>query len=169
MLGGANYEEAVQQFETVSRLVPDLVAVHLNLGDAYRSTKQWSKAKAEFDRVISRSPGTVEVHYNIGLMYWAQANDLAGQEQLDMLQRAQQELTQYRSGMGARLPRDDQSSTFIDDLNRQVDRVRRVIERDRARAERDAARAARRQAESGGEAPAGDGTGGDTPPSGGDQ
>jgi flagellar biosynthesis chaperone FliJ len=84
-------------------------------------------------------------------MYWQQANDLTGQEQLDMLQRAQQELTQYRSGMGARLPRDDQSSTFIDDLNRQIDRVRRAIERDRARAERDAARAARQAAESGGD------------------
>jgi tetratricopeptide (TPR) repeat protein len=151
MLGGANYDEAVHQFEAVSRLVPDLVAVHLNLGDAYRSTKQWTKAKAEFDRVISRSPSTVEVHYNVGLMYWAQANDLTGQEQLDMLQRAQQELTQYRSSMGARLPRDDQSSTFIDDLNRQIDRVRRAIERDRARAERDAARAARQQAQSGGD------------------
>jgi tetratricopeptide (TPR) repeat protein len=151
MLGGANYDEAVQQFEAVARLVPDLTQVHLNLGDAYRSTKQWTKAKAEFDRVIARSPTTVEVHYNIGLMYWAQAADLTGQEQLDMLQRAQQELTQYRTGMGSRLPRDDQSSTFIDDLNRQIDRTRRAIERDAARRQREAERAARQQATSGGD------------------
>lgn len=143
MLGGANYDEAVQQFEAVARLVPDLMSVHLNLGDAYRSTKQWTKAKAEFDMVAARSPTTVEVHYNLGLMYWAQATDLTGQEQLDLLVRAQQELTTYRTGMGSRLPRDDQASTFIEDLNRQIDRVRRVIERDAARRQRDAERAAR--------------------------
>ena len=143
MLGGANYDEAVQQFEAVARLVPDLMSVHLNLGDAYRSTKQWTKAKAEFDTVVARSPSTVEVHYNLGLMFWAQATDLAGQEQLDLLARAQQELTTYRTGMGSRLPRDDQASTFIEDLNRQIDRVRRVIERDAARRQRDAERASR--------------------------
>ena len=143
MLGGANYDEAVQQFEAVAHLVPDLMSVHLNLGDAYRSTKQWTKAKAEFDTVVARSPSTVEVHYNLGLMFWAQATDLTGQEQLDLLVRAQQELTTYRTGMGSRLPRDDQASTFIEDLNRQIDRVRRVIERDAARRQRDAERAAR--------------------------
>ena len=143
MLGGANYDEAVQQFEAVARLVPDLMSVHLNLGDAYRSTKQWNKAKAEFDMVSARSPSTVEVRYNLGLMYWAQSADLTGQEQLDLLVRAQQELTTYRTGMGSRLPRDDQASTFIEDLNRQIDRVRRVIERDAARRQRDAERAAR--------------------------
>ena len=76
-------------------------------------------------------------------MFWAQATDLTGQEQLDLLVRAQQELTTYRTGMGSRLPRDDQASTFIEDLNRQIDRVRRVIERDAARRQRDAERAAR--------------------------
>ena len=153
MLGGANYDEAVQQFEAVARLVPDLMSVHLNLGDAYRSTKQWTKAKAEFDTVIARSPSTVEVHYNLGLMFWAQAADLTGQEQLDLFVRAQLELTTYRTGMGSRLPRDDQASTFIEDLNRQIDRVRRVIERDTARRQRDAERAAR-------DSPSGDSAGG---------
>ncbi len=160
MLGGANYDEAVQQFEAVARLVPDLMSVHLNLGDAYRSTKQWTKAKAEFDTVSARSPSTVEVHYNLGLMFWSQAMDLTGQEQLDMLVRAQQELTTYRTGMGSRLPRDDQSTTFIEDLNRQIDRARRVIERDAARRQREAERAARQSASGGGDSAGGDSAGG---------
>lgn len=163
LLAGANYTEAVQQFEAVAALVPSEYQVHLNLGDAYRSTKNWEKAKASFDRVVTLSPSNAQVHFNLALMYLARANEVQETDRpgaLNFFTQARDEFTTYRSLMGPRLPRDDQSTAYLDELNRAIERTNRAIERDRARAEREAARAAREAASSG------DGSGGgDTPPS----
>lgn len=160
LLAGANYTDAVQQFEAVAALVPEQPEVHLNLGDAYRSTKNWEKAKASFDRVISMSPNNAQVHFNLALMYMARANEVQETDQpaaLRFFTQARDEFTSYRSLMASRLPRDDQSTAYLEELNRAIERTNRAIERDRARAEREAARAARdAAAASGGE---------ETPPS----
>jgi tetratricopeptide (TPR) repeat protein len=150
LLAGANYDDAVQQFEAVSHLLPQEVPVHLNLGDAYRATKQYTKAQDEFARVLELSPSSAEVHYDIGLMYMAQAVDLLGADQLAMLQRAQTEFATYRTAMGARLPRDDASTQYMEELTRQIDRTKRAIERDAARAQRERDRAAREAAQDAG-------------------
>lgn len=161
LLAGANYTEALTQFETVARLVPQEPEVHLSLGDAYRSTKNWEKAKASFDRVISLAPNNAQVHFNLGLMYLARANEVQETDRpaaLNFFTQARDEFTNYRTLMGSRLPRDDQSQTYLDELNRAIERTNRAIERDRARAEREAARAAREAAEASG---GGDGGGGE--------
>jgi tetratricopeptide (TPR) repeat protein len=153
LLAGANYTEAVTQFEAVARLVPEEAEVHLNLGDAYRSTKNWEKAKASFDRVIAIDSRNAQVHFNLGLMYLARANEVQETDRptaLNFFNQARDEFTTYRSLMGSRLPREDQSQTYLDELARAIDRTNRAIERDRARAEREAARAAREAAEASG-------------------
>jgi tetratricopeptide (TPR) repeat protein len=149
LLAGANYDDAVQQFDAVSHLLPNEPAVHLNLGDAYRATKQYEKAQTEFARVLELQPGNCQVHYDIGLMYMAQAVDLTGADQLAMLQRSQSDMASYRTCMGPALARDDASTQYMEELTRQIDRVQRLIERDRARQERERARAAREAEESG--------------------
>jgi len=146
LLAGANYGEAVTQFEAVSRLAPQEAEVHLNLGDAYRSTKNWEKAKASFDRVIALDSNNAPVHFNLALMYMARAQAVEETDRAQALQfftQAQQEFTSYRSLMGSRMARDDQSTEYLAELTRAIERTNRAIERDRARAERDAARAAR--------------------------
>jgi len=138
-LAGARYAEAVTEFDTVAHLVPNTYEVHLNLGDAYRSTKQYDLAKREFDRVIQMRPSYGQVHYDIALMYIAQAADLTGQAQVDMERQAVTELTTYRTMMASSLPRDDQSQTYLDQLNLQIDRQQKAIDRAAARAAKQAA------------------------------
>jgi tetratricopeptide (TPR) repeat protein len=133
-LVGGNYDSAVQHFETVSHLVPDQWQVHLNLGDAYRSTKQYEKAQTEYDTVQRMQPSNAQVHYDLGLMYMAQSADATGQQQVDLMRRAQTELTSYRTAMGASLPRDDQSTTYLDTLQRQIERAQKALDRAAARA-----------------------------------
>ncbi len=150
LMSGANYTEALQQFQAAANLAPTLVAVHLNLGDAHRANKNWQQAKASFDRALSMQSNLPEAHFNLALMYMSAGEDFPGQSNLESLQKAVEEFNTYRSMMGPRLPRDDPSEAYLEDLNRQVEREQRRIERDRARAQREAERAAR-QAEGGGE------------------
>lgn len=142
LLAGANYTEAVTQFEAVRALVPDRFEVHLNLGDAYRSTKQYDLAKREFDQVVQMRPSYGQVHYDIALMYMAQAAEMTGQQQVDTERLAQAEFSAYRTQMGASLPRDDQSQTYLDELARQIERQQKAIDRAAARAAKAAASAA---------------------------
>jgi Tfp pilus assembly protein PilF len=45
------------------------VPAHLALGDAYRLTGEFTKAKAEFEWVSRQDASLSEVHYNLGLLY----------------------------------------------------------------------------------------------------
>lgn len=159
MLAGANYTEAVQQFEAVARLVSDVPEVHLGLGNAYRSTKQWEKAKNELERVIAVSPRSPEAHYGLALLYMEAGSEFPGLDLMASLQRAQQEFRAYRELMGPRLARDDQSGTYLEEIQRQIEREQRRIERDAARAQRERERAARQAAQAAETPPAGEGDG----------
>jgi len=150
LLAGGRYTEALTHFEAAAALAPTLVPVHLNLADAYRATKQWEKAKAEFDRVLRMDGNNAQAHFDMGLMYLSAGADYPGLELLTSLQKAKQEFTAYRNQMGPRLPRNDPSEAYLADLDRQIERTQRNIERDAARAQRDAERAARAAALDGG-------------------
>lgn len=150
MLAGANYTEAVQQFEAVSRLVAGVPEVQLGLGNAYRATKQWEKSKNELDRVIAAAPRSAEAHYGLALLYLEAGADFPGADLMTALQRSQQEFRAYRELMGSRLARDDPSTTYLEEIGRLIEREQRRIERDAARAQRDRERAAREAAAGGG-------------------
>jgi tetratricopeptide (TPR) repeat protein len=137
-LAGANYEGAREQFLAVAALV-DTPEVHLNLGDSYRCTKQYDLAKAQFDLVIAAQPSNAQVHYDLGLMYMGQMPGLTGQPLLDMIQRAQQEFSAYRTAAGSSLAHDDASQGYLDQLNRQAGLVQKQIAAAAARAARAAA------------------------------
>jgi tetratricopeptide (TPR) repeat protein len=147
LLAGANYEEAVAQFEAVSRLVSGLPEVYLGLGNAYRSVKQWTKSKAELDRVIAVSPRSAEAHYALGLLYMEAGAEYPGSDLLTSLNRAREEFAAYREIMGPRIARDDPATGYIEEIGRQIEREQRRIERDAARRQREAERAARQAAE----------------------
>lgn len=161
LLAGANYDEAVQQFETVSRLVAGRPEVQLGLGNAYRATKQWTKAKTELDRVIAVQPRSGEAHYALGLLYMEAGAEYPGSDLLTSLRNAQQEFVAYREIMGPRMPPADAAAVavYLEEITRSVEREQRRIERDAARRTRDAERAAR-DAASGGDAAGGDAAGG---------
>ncbi|MEM9191737.1 MAG: tetratricopeptide repeat protein [Myxococcota bacterium] len=143
LLTGANYTEALQQFQAAEQLAPMSVEVHLNLADAYRANKQWQQAKATFERALSMRSDLPQAHFNLGLMYMAAGEEFPGLDRLTALQRAAEEFRTYRNGMGPRLPRDDPSEGYLEDLNRQIEREQRRIQRDQERQQREAERAAR--------------------------
>lgn len=143
LLGGANYDQALQHFERVAALAPSLAAAHLNLGDAYRATKQWQRAKQSFDRALRIESQLPEAHFNMGLMYMAAGGDFPGLDIVAAIQKAIDELRLYREQMGARLPRTDPSEGYLADLDRMMEREKRRIEREETRRRRDAERAAR--------------------------
>jgi Tfp pilus assembly protein PilF len=65
--GGATAALPVLQ-KTVT-YAPDSLDAHLSLGDAYRLTGDYGKAKQEFDWVRKKDSSLAEVHYNFGLLY----------------------------------------------------------------------------------------------------
>lgn len=144
-LASGNYTDALQQFQTASQLAPTLPAVRLALGDALRATKAWQQAKAEFDRVQEMDPQNAQVHFNLGMLYREAGGDFPGLGIIEAYQRAVTELNRYRQLMGPRLPRDDPSQTYLEELARLIEREERAIERERARQQREAERAARQQ------------------------
>jgi len=142
-LAGGNYQQALEHFTRARDLAPTLVAVHLNLADAYRATKQWEKAKGAFDKALQMEPNLAQAHFNMGLMYITAGESYPGLDALQALQKAKEEFTRYRNLMGPRLPRDDQSAAYLEDLDRQIERTQRRLEREAQRAQREAERAAR--------------------------
>jgi tetratricopeptide (TPR) repeat protein len=147
LLSGGNYPEALAQLQAAAALAPTMVAVHLNLGDAYRATQQWDKARQSFEKALSMEPKLPQAHFNMALMYLTALGDYPGLSELDALRKARQELLTYRNLMGPRLPKDDPSASYLADIDRQIERTERRLEREAAAKQRDAERAARQQAE----------------------
>ncbi|MFT3922643.1 MAG: tetratricopeptide repeat protein [Myxococcales bacterium] len=155
LLAGANYSEALTQFQAVEKISPKLVEVQLALGDAYRSTKQWDKAKAAFDKALRMKSDLPQAHYDLALMYMAAGAEFPGLDLLTALGKAKEEFGTYRSMMGSRLARDDASTGYLDDIDKAVAREQKRIEREKKAAERDAAKKAESAAPAAPAAPAG--------------
>ncbi|MGF1467783.1 MAG: tetratricopeptide repeat protein [Sandaracinaceae bacterium] len=142
LLAAGNYQEALSHFRLAAAIAPTQAATRLALGEAYRALRQWAQARSEFDRVIELDPNNAEVHFNLGLLFLAARDDLAPLSVLEALQRSRNEFTRYRDLMGPRLPRDDPSQAYLEELGRRIEREERNIERERERQEREAAEAA---------------------------
>lgn len=140
LLAGANYDEALAQLQAVDKLTPRLVEVQLALGDAYRSTRQWEKAKAAFDRALRMRSDLPQAHFNLALMYMTAAGEFPGLDTLGALNKAKEEFATYRTQMGSRLTRDDPSVGFLDDIEKSIVREQKRIEREKKAAERAAPR-----------------------------
>ncbi len=159
LMQGGNYQEALTHLLAASKLTPSRWEVHLNLADAFRANKMWKEAKDAFQKALDRKSPLPEAHFNMGLMYMTALGEYPGMDTLQALDAAIAEFKQYRSEMGPRLPKDDLSAGYLEDLQRQRDREQKRIEREKKRAEREAARSAR-EAAGGGDA-AGGGEGGE--------
>jgi len=144
-MASGNYEEANEQFEAVVSLVPNLPAGHLNLGDAYRALRRWQDAKNEFDRALRLQARLPEAHYDLGLLYMAVGKDFPNLSELDALAQSLNEFNTYRSQIGAKLPPDDMSGSYMADIQRRIDREKKRIEREKSKAAKDAERKARGQ------------------------
>ncbi len=138
LLAGANYDEALQQLQAVEKITPRLVEVQLALGDAYRSTRQWDKAKSAFDKALRMRADLPQAHYDLGLMYMSAGGDFPGMDTLTALAKAKEEFATYRTSMGSRLTRDDPSNGYLDDIEKSIAREQKRIEREKKAAERGA-------------------------------
>ncbi len=149
-LAAGNYPQALAQFRAAAGLAPTVPAVRLALGDAYRATKAWQQAKGEFDRVQEMEPRNAEVHFNLGVLYREAGDGFPNLTKVQAYQRGVTEFNRYRELMGPRLPREDPSQPYLDELGRLIEREERAAERARAREQRARDRAAREAAEGGG-------------------
>lgn len=138
LLAGANYDEALKQLQAVEKITPRLVEVQLALGDAYRSTRQWDKAKAAFDKALRMRTDLPQAHYDLALMYMSAGAEFPGMDVLASLGKAKEEFAVYRTAMGPRLARDDPSTGFLDDIEKSIAREQKRIEREKKAAERGA-------------------------------
>ena len=130
LLAGGNYPGALSHFQAAERLVPTLPAVHVNLGDAYRANKQWTESQRAYRRALELQAKLPEAHYGLGLLFLSAAGDLPGLDALTAYEKAVDELNRYRSEMGPRLAKDDQSEEYLRDLDRMIKRERRRMERE---------------------------------------
>ncbi len=130
LLAGGNYPGALSHFQAAERLVPTLPAVHVNLGDAYRATKQWTESQRAYRRALELQSKLPEAHYGLGLLFLSAAGEFPGLDALTAYEKAVDELNRYRSEMGPRLAKDDQSEEYLRDLDRMIKRARRQAERE---------------------------------------
>jgi len=130
LLAGGNYPAALSHFQAAARLVPTLPAIHVNLGDGYRATRQWTEAQRAYRRALELQPKLPEAHYGLGLLFLTAAADFPGLDELTAYEKALDEFKTYRSEMGPRLAKDDQSEEYLRDLDRMIKRARRRIERE---------------------------------------
>jgi len=130
LLAGGNYPGALSHFQVAARLVPTLPAVHVDLGDAYRATKQWTEAERAYRRALELQAKLPEAHYGLGLLYLTAAADFPGLDELAAYEKAVDELKAYRAEMGPRLAKDDPSEEYLLDLGRMIKRTKRRIERE---------------------------------------
>jgi tetratricopeptide (TPR) repeat protein len=138
LLAGANYDEALQELQAVDKLTPKVVEVQLALGDAYRSKAQWQDAKTAFDKALRMRSDLPQAHFNLALLYMMSGAAFPGPDVLTALGKAKDEFAAYRSQMGSRLPRDDPSVAYLDDIEKSVVREQKRIEREKKAAERGA-------------------------------
>ncbi len=130
LLAGGNYPGALSHFQAAERLVPTQPAVHVNLGDAYRATQRWSDAQEAYRRALQLRPKLPEAHYGLGLLFLTAAGDFPGLDELTAYEKAVDEFRIYRSEMGPRLAKEDQSEEYLRDLDRMIKRARRRAERE---------------------------------------
>lgn len=145
LLAGGNYADALSHFQAAEKLVPTLPAVHVNLGDAYRASQRWTDAQQAYRRALELETKLPEAHFGLGLLYLSAGADFPGLDEVGGLEKSVDEFKIYRSQMGARLGRDDQSEEYLRDLDRMIQRAKRRNERDKERATRDAERGAREE------------------------
>jgi tetratricopeptide (TPR) repeat protein len=130
LLAGGNYPAALSHFQAAARLVPTLPEVHVNLGDAYRATQRWTDAQQAYRKALNLQSKLPEAHYGLGLLFLTAAGEFPGLDELSAYEKAVDELKTYRSEMGPRLTKDDQSEEYLRDLDRMIQRARRRIERE---------------------------------------
>lgn len=130
LLAGGNYPAALSHFQAAERLVPTLPAIHVNLGDAYRATQEWTEAQRAYRRALALQSKLPEAHYGLGLLFLTAAGDFPGLDDLSAYEKAVNEFKTYRGEMGPRLAKDDQSEEYLRDLDRMIKRARRRIERE---------------------------------------
>ena len=130
LLAGGNYGAALSHFQAAKGLVPTLPAVHLNLGDAYRATEEWTAARDAYRKALDLRSPLPEAHWGLGLLFLTAAGDFPGLDELSAYEKAVDELETYRAEMGARLSKDDQSAEYLRDLDRMIKRAQRRMERE---------------------------------------
>jgi Tfp pilus assembly protein PilF len=93
--GGAT--EALPMLQQAIKYDSDNVAAHLALGDAYRLTGDFSKAKNEFDWVKGKDANMPEVHYNLGLLYlFAPKGAIQGMKEKQQIEAAIASFTKFK-------------------------------------------------------------------------
>ena len=138
LLAGANYDDALAQLQAVDKLTPRLVEVQLALGDAYRSKGQWNDAKTAFDKALRMRSDLPQAHFNLALLYMSAGAAFPGPDVLTSLGKAKDEFAQYRTQMGSKLPRNDPSTAYLDDIDKSIAREQKRIEREQKAAARGA-------------------------------
>jgi len=130
MLAGGNYQDALTHFKAAAALVPTLPAAHVNLGDAYRATEQWTESQKAYRQALALQAKLPEAHYGLGLLFLTAGGGFPGLDELTAYEKAVDEFKTYRTQMGARLSKDDQSEEYLRDLDRMIQRTRRRLERE---------------------------------------
>jgi Flp pilus assembly protein TadD len=90
-----NAKDAVDILEKTLKYDANNLAAHLSLGDAYRLTGDYAKAKQEFEWVKQKDGNLAQVHYNIGLLYLF-APKIEGMSPREQLDAATASLNRYK-------------------------------------------------------------------------
>ena len=63
------YEEAAEALSMSAQFWPNSPRTFNNLGEVFRRTRQFEKAKGAYDKAVSLDPQYADAHYNLGILY----------------------------------------------------------------------------------------------------
>jgi tetratricopeptide (TPR) repeat protein len=95
LLGSGGAAEAVPLLQKTLQYDNDNLTAHLSLGEAYRLTGEYAKAKEEFEWVKGKNASLPDVHFNTGLLY-ALAPKIDGMTAKEQIDAAVASLNKYK-------------------------------------------------------------------------
>ena len=132
--------EAEAAFNALVRLEPKQAAAQLHLGNALRANKKYPEAEKAYRAALGLDANLFDARFNLGLLYID--NPLPGVDEIQRLERAGEELKQFRDGAkpdGALKKRVDD---YVESTEKRIAKERKRREREEKRKAEDAKKAA---------------------------
>jgi tetratricopeptide (TPR) repeat protein len=123
-------DRALTAFQKTAELRPKSAMAQLNLGNGLRAKKKYVEAEAAYTKALQLDPNLHAVHFNLGIMYMD--NEIEGRDELEMLNKAKEELTKFSEGATP----DKEMKQRIAIYQTNLDKRARRIEKRRKREER---------------------------------
>ena len=131
--------------EKATQLQPGFSKAFLNLGSAYRGTKDYEKAQDAYRHALQLFPNYADAVFNLGILY-LDADKMPNVDTIAKLNTAISYFQKYKQMIGAAPPPGDPAETYVAEAQDKIVKEQKRIERQKKAEERERQRAAQKAA-----------------------